>query len=322
LIVLKAAAVTRPRSAHGAVADARSTSERRFGVAPLPAEVGPGTGPARNSRGGRLANRLGRVHTYGMTCSLVTPWWRLRVPVHDSGGVLDSVAGELDRTRILDWDAPSVRSLAGRVTAFRNAGHAAGLRMAHRLIARSVRPVYSTNDKQPISRTLRLGRGSCSQRMAILEGVARSQGIPTRVRGILVDGRFWYPRFRRMTFLVPSRVLLAWPEFLVAGGWIAIGELFGTLPELAAAPGAGFTNSGGETLFDAVARTAVDWDGLVCGADGSSACDLSATVLADLGRFGSRDEMFARHGQTLCAPLTVLTQPFLSRWAPPSTAHR
>jgi hypothetical protein len=63
--------------------------------------------------------------------------------------------------------------------------------MAHQLVAMSVRPVYSVNDKQPISRTLRRGRGSCSQRLALLEGVARSQGIPRRVRGLVVDGRFW-----------------------------------------------------------------------------------------------------------------------------------
>jgi hypothetical protein len=119
-------------------------------------------------------------------------------------------------------------------------------------------------------------------------------------------------------FLVPSQVLLAWPDFRVAQEWISIGELFGEMVELAAA-GAGFTNADGETLFDAVARTAVDWDGLTCGAGSPSACDLSSTVLADVGRFDSRDELFACHGQTLCGPVTALADPILSRWAPPST---
>jgi transglutaminase-like putative cysteine protease len=236
---------------------------------------------------------------------LVTPWWRRRRPVAGTAG------GGVDPTPILDWAHPLVRALAARV-ALPDRDDITRLRMAHQLIATTVRPVYSVNDKQPVSRTLRRKRGSCSQRLAILEGVARSQGIPTRVRGLVVDGSFWYPRFPRTRFLVPSQVVLAWPEFRLHEEWISVGELFGTLTELGASGAPGFTNTGPETLFDAIARTAVDWDGLTC----ESGCDLSATVLVDLGHFDSRDELFARHGQTLCGPLTVLADPFLSRWAP------
>jgi hypothetical protein len=73
----------------------------------------------------------------------------------------------------------------------------------------------------------------------------------------------------------------------------------------------GFTNADGETLFDALARTAVDWDGVT-----GSTCDLSATVLADLGRFSSRDALFAAYGQALCWPIRTVAEPVLSRWAP------
>ncbi|WP_037363488.1 transglutaminase domain-containing protein [Amycolatopsis orientalis] len=238
-----------------------------------------------------------------MTCVLVTPWWRRRVAGDGSA------AGGVAPTAILDWRDPSVRSLA-RATSSED--RLAGLRAAHLVIAGAVRPGYAVRERQPISRTLRRGRGSCSQRLAILEGVARAQGVPTRVRGLLVDGRFWYPRFPRAKFLVPSRVLVAWPEFRVDDAWVPVGELFGLLPELAAGPG--FSNDGGETLFDAVSRTAIDWDGVTCGTGG--ACDLSATVLADLGRFDSRDELFRRHGQTLSGPVTRLVDPVLSRCAP------
>lgn len=67
--------------------------------------------------------------------------------------------------------------------------------------------------------------------------------------------------------------------------------------------------AGGETLFDAVARTAVDWDGDTC-----PACDLSGHVLADLGYFDSRDELFRVDGQTLCLPVRVIADPVMSRW--------
>ncbi|WP_116204981.1 transglutaminase domain-containing protein [Amycolatopsis circi] len=242
-----------------------------------------------------------------MACALVTPWWRRRA-VGDS-----SAEGGVVPTAILDWRDPVVHSLV-RATAAED--RLAGLRAAHRMIAGSVRPVYSVQERQSISRTLRRGRGSCSQRLAILEGVARAQGIPTRVRGLVVDGRFWYPRFPQLKFLVPSRVVVAWPEFRIADVWVPVGELFGPLTELAAQ--SGFSNDSGETLFDAVSRTAIDWDGVTCEVGG--ACDLSATVLADLGHFDSRDDLFRQHGQTLSGPLTRLADPVLSRWAPSQRA--
>jgi transglutaminase-like putative cysteine protease len=215
-------------------------------------------------------------------------------------------------TPVLDWRHPAIQDLVARV---RDAGAPLdALRAAHAVIAREVRPVYSVEDRRRASRTLVLGRGSCSQRMAVLEAVARALGVPTRVQGLLVDGSFWYPRFPRLKPLVPEQVLLAWPEFRIDGAWLPIGELFGHTEGAA-----GFANRGGETLFEAVARTGLRWDGargegVGCGtADGS--CDLSAQVVADLGYFGSRDELFTVHGQTLCRVARTLGEPVLGRWS-------
>jgi hypothetical protein len=176
------------------------------------------------------------------------------------------------------------------------------LREAHAVIGRRVRPVYALNDLQAASTTVRRGRGSCSQRLAVLEAMARGRGIRTRVEGIAVDGRFWYPRFGRLRPLVPGRVILAWPEFWIEGRWVAVGELFE-----AGAPGA-FTNAGAETLFDAVGRTGVAWGG-DC-ADG--VCDLSGWVVERLGYFDHRDELFAQQGQTLCWTARTIGEPVLS----------
>jgi transglutaminase-like putative cysteine protease len=250
-----------------------------------------------------------------MTCALVTPWWRQRSPAVTDATEL---AGSVAPTRILDWRHPRVRDLLDelRHTQRREAdvSDAALLRAVHRLVSDRIRPVYAVDDTQPVSRTLRLGRGSCSQRLAIVEAIARAAGIPTRVRGFVVAGEFWYPRFPRLRRLVPDRVVLAWPEFWLGGRWLEVAELFGTLPELSANAGGGFTNADGETLFDAIARTAVDWNGRTSTPISCSSCDLSANVLVDLGRFSSRDLLFARHGQTLCLPSRVLAGPFLGRW--------
>ncbi|MEW9551009.1 transglutaminase domain-containing protein [Nonomuraea sp. NPDC050783] len=212
----------------------------------------------------------------------------------------------LAATPILDLRHPRVRALAAEVRAAAPGPGRGLLVAAHRLIAARIRPVYAMDDTQPVSRTLLRGRGSCSQRLAVLEAVARCCAVPTRVRGLLVDGRFWHARFPRLRPLVPSRVVLAWPEFRLAGRWVPVSELYGSQDAPSCA--APFTNTGAETLFDAVARTAVDWDG-----GGGPSCDLSGHVLADLGRFGSRDALFREHGQTLCGPARVAADLVMSR---------
>ncbi|WP_156725495.1 transglutaminase-like domain-containing protein [Streptomyces apocyni] len=234
-------------------------------------------------------------------------------------------AHHLGATRILDWRDPRIQALLRRARQARQEGPAttgtdaarATLISAHQMIRASVRPVYALDDTRPASRTLARGRGSCSQRMAVLEAVARAAGVPSRVRGLLVDGAFWRPRFARLHRLVPERVVLAWPQFHLEGAWVDFSELYGPLTELTARRPQGFTNQGEETLFDAVAATAVDWTGQTCATDcapaGCSAFDLSGAVRADLGYFPSRDALFAEHGQTLCHAARTLGEPVMSR---------
>ncbi|MBO9522551.1 MAG: hypothetical protein J7518_13515 [Nocardioidaceae bacterium] len=237
-----------------------------------------------------------------MTSRLLTPWWRSRLP-----GPAEAT-GSADPTPILDWQAPGLRALQDRLTGTDPVGR---LQQAHRIIAAEVRPVYAVEDRQPASVTLARGAGSCSQRLAILEAVARADGVPTRVRGLLVDGRFWYPRFGRLRALVPAEVLLAWPELGIDGRWLSVSELYGSFAALDTS--SGFTNTTGETLFDAVARTAVDWDGVTCSPGMSSPCDLSAEVVGDLGRYSSRDALFDAHGQALCGGARWIADPILRR---------
>ncbi|MFF8287609.1 transglutaminase domain-containing protein [Streptomyces sp. NPDC016309] len=249
-----------------------------------------------------------------MTSAVLTPWWKRRSPAPgDGAGARGSVAA----TRILDWRHAGIRRLLEDARgAAAGSGQRPVLLAAHRLIGERVRPVYAMDDTRPASRTLARGRGSCSQRLAVLEAVARAAGVPTRVRGLLVDGTFWYPRFPRLRPLVPDAVVLAWPEFRLDGAWVNVSELYGPLDELGARDPRGFTNSGPQTLFEALSSTAVDWDGSVCGADGCASYDLSAMLRRDLGRFSSRDELFAVHGQTLCLPARIAGGALLGRVRP------
>lgn len=260
-----------------------------------------------------------------MVSTLLTPCGRARRAVAGGRGA----CGGTVPTRILDWGNPRVRSVVRSIGVAAEEGEGpaaklAALRRAHRWISVEVHPVYSVEETRPVSRILRLGRGSCSQRMAVLEAVARAWGIPSRVRGLVVEGRFWYPRFPRLRRLVPDHVVLAWPEFRIDGlseadhtaaPWLPVSELFGGAGEPRGRIDGGFTNEGPETLFEALSRTSVDWDGAAtCPASGGS-CDLSAYLLTDLGRFDSRDELFAQFGQTLCGPARLLAEPFLGRRA-------
>ncbi len=131
--------------------------------------------------------------------------------------------------------------------------------------------------------------------MACLEAVARAGGIPTRVRALHVKGEFWYPRFRLSCPFIPQRILLVWPQFFLQGMWVDFDEIYSPIEQLAAKSGR-FGN-GGESLFEAVRHTAVDFLGKTC----SVACarpehDLSMFVQDDAGFFDTRDEVFERFG--------------------------
>jgi transglutaminase-like putative cysteine protease len=168
------------------------------------------------------------------------------------------------------------------------------LRAAHLSLVSNLQPVYSVNEEQKASLTLRRGRGSCSQRMAVLEAIARSAKVATRVHAFAVKGRFWYPRFKWTRPFFPGSILLVWPQFYVEGKWLDFDEIHASMGELATTTKAGFTNTG-ESLFEAVQNKPVDFLGKTCGLTCYSAeRDLSKFLLNNYGLFNTRDEVFGR----------------------------
>ena len=198
-----------------------------------------------------------------------------------------------DATKILDGSHPSISALAAH--ACRDAASELEVLQAiHAAVSQRIMPVYSLDELRPASRTLLRERGSCSQRMAVLEAAARSAGIATRSRALFVAGKFWHPRFRWTRWFIPQQILLAWPQFFADGAWLDFDELFGTTAEMVTHARDGFHNDG-ETMFEAVATTAVDFFGKAarCGAPCSPEIfDLSRFVTQDRGVFPSRDAVF------------------------------
>jgi hypothetical protein len=205
----------------------------------------------------------------------------------------------LRATGILDGDHPLIVRFAQELFAEHPEGGRIFLQAAHQQLSQRLRPVYTLNERQPASTTFTRGKGSCSQRMAVLEAVARAAGLATRSRALFLDGQFWSPRFQPLRRFLPQRVLLAWPEFFIEGRWVGFEELYGPLSELAERGGSGFTNAASETLFDAVSRTAVDWHGQTRSCATGAPCDLSMFVVADDGIFPSRDAVFDHYGLLL-----------------------
>ncbi|HEX3320220.1 MAG TPA: transglutaminase domain-containing protein [Terriglobales bacterium] len=201
----------------------------------------------------------------------------------------------LKATAILDYSTPNVQELVNGLTREGEAGLPL-LRKAHLYLVGAVHPVYSVNEWQPVSTTLERSRGSCSQRMALLEAIARSVGIATRVQALELRGSFWYPRFRYLRWFIPNSVLLVWPQFFFDNRWTDFAELHSSMESLVAKAKGGFKNDG-ESLFDAVRDTPVDFVGRTC----QMACatpeyNLSKFLIADRGLFNTRDEAFEMFG--------------------------
>ena len=197
----------------------------------------------------------------------------------------------LEPTSILDYDSPIVSAFAQSVRPA-DGSEVGFLQAAHAAVCERISPIYTVRERQRVSRTISLRRGSCSQRLACLEAVARRQGIGTRVRALWVSGRFWNRRFPLSRVFIPKRVLLAWPQFKVEGDWLGVEDIFGPLEERAP-HGVPFANDG-ETLFEAVRSSTVDFDGRTrtC----ATVCDLSSFVRENAGVFDDRDDLFAQFG--------------------------
>lgn len=185
-----------------------------------------------------------------MTSSLLSPWRRPRIEPRESA------PGSFGETRILDHASPHLQRFIADEKVARAATPASIVRTAHEAIGRRLSAVYSVNELTPASQVVRRGSGSCSQRFAVLEAIARSFGIRTRVRGLLVDGGYWNGRFPRLAGLIPHQVVIAWPEFLVDGAWLDTSALF---EDCESGCAGWFLNSGPSTLFDAARDHRLEW---------------------------------------------------------------
>jgi Transglutaminase-like superfamily len=197
----------------------------------------------------------------------------------------------LQSTAILDYRHPTVESVSASL-ASSSPSDRAFLQLAHGYIAKVMRAVYSIEETMPVSRLFQLNQGSCSQRMACLEALARSRGIATRVRALWLDRTFWFSRLPLLRLFLPKKgILMPWPQFWIADAWLDFDEIYGPVAELAARATHPFTNRG-ESMFDAVQHVPVDFFGKSEQA-GCPAFSLAPVVVGDDGYFDLRDELLS-----------------------------
>jgi hypothetical protein len=200
----------------------------------------------------------------------------------------------LGATAILNYTAPSMKALVDEL----GQGKPSELQFVRAAHARlqTLNAVYSIDEFQSAAETIRRSAGSCSQRIACLEALARGYGLATRVRALWLERSFWSYRLPVIEPLLPRRTLMPWPQFHLGGRWVDFDELYGTPEELAAGGGHPFTNKG-ESLFDAVTHVPVDFLGkLKC--TRFSSFDISKFVASEAGIFDTRDQLVGSLDET------------------------
>ena len=168
---------------------------------------GPGDGPALSGRAAASVVVNGRAHRLcGGDSDLCRPRRaRGRDSASASGRSPPAIArrlvtvapsdpdmyrGNLEETPTLDYGNLSLVGLPDDISR-RGVDSRRRARMIHEYVARTTTPLYSLTETRPASVTERKGAGSCSQRFALVEAIARRVGIPTRVEGLAIRGTFW-----------------------------------------------------------------------------------------------------------------------------------
>ncbi len=188
-------------------------------------------------------------------------------------------------TPILDYACPEIQQILARLDDAQLTPREF-VQKAHQHLSDVMRPIYSVAETQSVAKTVQLNGGSCSQRMACLEALARAHGVKTRVRGLWLTKQFWKERLPLLQLIMP-KTLMPWPQFWLEDGWVDFDELFDSIADLALRVTHPFTNAGA-SLFDAIQTQPVDLLGK------SAKFSLARFVASDAGFFNTRDELLAR----------------------------
>jgi len=184
-------------------------------------------------------------------------------------------------TPIMDYQHPTLQQIVQRLSEGAPIPRQF-VQKAHLHLSDVMRPIYSVAEKQPVSETVRLNGGSCSQRMAVLEALARAYGVPTRVRAIWLNKAFWKERLPLLQPIMP-KTLMPWPQFWLEDRWVDFDEIYDSIADLGMHVTHPFTNAG-MSLFDAVKSQPVDMLGK------SETYSLKKFVVSEAGVFDTRDE--------------------------------
>lgn len=200
----------------------------------------------------------------------------------------------LTRTPLLDFDSPSVQSLA---QGWRELPEPERIGAAYRFVKDDLAFGYNVSDDLPASAVLRDGYGQCNTKSTVLMALLRALGVPCRFRGFTIDKRLQRGAVTGWAYwLAPRRIIHSWVEVWTEGRWLQLegfildGSYLAALQQRFAEHRGAFCGYGVATPD--LQRPPVEW----CGSDTYIQRD---GINQDFGLFDSPDAFYAVHGSNL-----------------------
>lgn len=202
----------------------------------------------------------------------------------------------LERTPLLDFDAPTVHDLILAKGWQRLATDDEKIRAAYDFVRNDILFGYNASDNIPASMVLADGYGQCNTKTTLLMALLRALGIPCRFHGAVIDKALqrgavtgiWYA-------LAPNEIIHSWAEVWFHKTWVKLEGVILDAGYLCAVQ-RHVANASKNTTFVGyaiatknIAAPAVEWTG-------ADTAIQQEGVIQDFGVFDAPDEFYAKHG--------------------------
>ncbi|WP_378951988.1 transglutaminase family protein [Mesorhizobium sp. ANAO-SY3R2] len=206
----------------------------------------------------------------------------------------DSVEAYLRQTALLDYGAPSIRSLVaergwGGLSEFDRIG------AAYSFVRDEIAFGYNRADDIKASEVLDDGYGQCNTKGTLLMALLRALELPCRLHGFTIHKALQRGVVPELVYgLAPDSILHSWVEVHHGGRWVNLegfildAAFLQALQERFASSGEALCGYGAGT--DCLSAPPVDWVG-------ESTYIQKTGINADLGLFDSPDEFYRKHRQ-------------------------
>lgn len=203
---------------------------------------------------------------------------------------------QLKRTKILDYDAPSMKALI-KENGWNKITDSEKVKHIYNYVRDEVKFGYNIDDSLSASQVLKDGFGQCNTKANLFMALLRAVDIPNRIHGFTIHKALqkgaitgiWYK-------LSPKNILHSWVEVYVNGEWFNLEGLILDKPYLIALQkkflDCKTTFCGYGTYTDNFQKPQIEWET-------NHTYIQNKGINQDFGLFDTPDEFYARHQQKL-----------------------